>query len=155
MMPRFLDLFRGEQVGWEHGRAVWMTLAPLRYESPATGRVVIPAEFVTDLASTPRAPFTFWLAGGRGTRSAVLHDFAYQFGYWLGEDGLRRESSKADTDAAFYASLRADPISGAGPVIARLMYAAVRVGGRGIWRDAGRTRALNPIWTATGGPTVP
>ena len=146
----FLDPFRGEQQGWRDGRAVWLTLAPLRYRHAQYGVVVIPAEFVTDLASTPRAPFTFWLAGGRGTRSAVLHDMAYQFGYWLKDGSGRVYVRKDEADAVFYESLSADPISGATGWIARLMYGAVRFGGQGIWRAKARTVALNPVWSATG-----
>ena len=157
MKSEFLDRFRGEQVGWKGGRAVWMTLAPLRYRSERLGvEIVVPAEFITDLASVPRAPLAFWIAGGRGTRSAVIHDFPYQFGYWITADGDRRHVSRDDTDAVFLESLRADPISGAGSLVARIMYRGVRWGGRGHWGDEGRRAAtLNPIWTALGGPEVP
>lgn len=146
----FLDPFRGEQTGWLDGRAVWTTLAPLRYHHAAHGVLAIPAEFITDLASTPRAPFTFWIAGGRGTRSAVLHDFVYQFGYWPRVGGGRVYVTKGEADAAFYASLLADPISGAVGWVARAMYEAVRFGGRGIWRCDARRNAMNPIWSMTG-----
>ena len=156
MISEFLDYFEARQVAWREGRPVWWTLAPLRYRSAALGTtVIIPAETVTDLASVPRAPFAFWLAGGRGTRSAVLHDFPYLFGYWLRADGGRQYVTKADADAVFLESLRADPIGGAGSVIARLMHAAVRFGGRGVWRQPARARALNPEWHAAGGPSLP
>ena len=155
-MSEFLDYFEARQNGWANGRAVWWTLAPLRYQSASLGAiVVVPAEFVTALASVPRAPFAFWLTGGRGTRSAVLHDFPYQFGYWLRDaDGGRMYVSKAEADATFLESLRVDPISGAGPIAARLMYLGVRVGGRGCWRRDERRARLNPEWSATGGPRV-
>ena len=156
MTSEFLTPFEGRQVGWEHGRAVWWTLTPLRYRSVRLGAtVVVPAEMVTDLASVPRAPFAFWLAGGRGTRSAVLHDFPYQFGYWLreGEGGATRlYVAKAEADAVFRESLLADPISGAGRLAARLMHAAVRFGGTGVWRKDARRERLNPEWAAGGGP---
>lgn len=154
--PAFLDLFEGRQIGWRDGRAVWWTLRPLRYRSALLpGVVVVPAEFITDLASVPRAPFAFWLTGGRGTRAAVLHDFPYQFGFWLRADGGRLYVPKSLADAVFHESLRADPISGAGPVAARFMYAGVRLGGRGIWREASRTSELNPEWAAWGVEGVP
>lgn len=153
-MSAFLTPFEARQTGWSAGRAVWWTLAPLRYQSAGLGAtVVVPAEFVTDLASVPRAPFAFWLTGGRGTRSAVLHDFPYQFGYWLRDaDGGRMYVTKAEADATFHESLRADPISGAGPLTARLMYLGVRMGGRGCWRKDRRRAVLNPEWHASGDP---
>ena len=152
MQSKFLDAFDGRQVGWADGRATWATLARLRYQSARLRATVeVPATFVTDLASVPRAPLAFWVAGGRGTRSAVLHDFPYQFGYWPLARGGRRVVDKAEADAVLLESLLADPISGAGPVVARVMYWAVRAGGRGCWRDLGaRAAMLNPEWTAEG-----
>lgn len=144
----FRDYALIEQIGWKSGRAVWITRAPLRYESPRVGAVTIPTDFITDLASVPRVAFAYWIAGGRGTRSAILHDFAYQFGYWFRSAGSMIRVSKAEADTEFRVSLLADPISGAGPIIASAMYAAVRIGGRGHWVNVKRTEDLNPEWAA-------
>lgn len=141
----FLDHAKVEQIGWKNGRALWMTLAPLRF-----GNLTVPAEFITDLASVPRAPIAWWFTGGRGTRSAILHDFPYQFGYWLYSGGRRVNVRKTDADRVFYQSLLADPISGCGPTLAWMMYQAVRVGGRGVWSKEARTRTLNPEWSQAG-----
>lgn len=147
----FLDFADLRQIGWKDGRAVWITLAPLRYRCAALGTtLLIPAEFVTDLASVPRVILAYWIAGGRGTRSSLLHDFPYQFGYWLDTDGARLGVDKATVDREFHRSLRTDPISGAGPVIAQVMYRGVQIGGRGRWNEPARTAALNPIWTREG-----
>lgn len=155
-MSRFLDPFRGEQTGWAHGRPVWTTLAPLRYQSDRLGAIIIlPSEFVTDLASVPRLPFLWLAVGGRGTRSAALHDFPYQFGFWWLFEGDRWQPqyvSRKLVDAVYFESLLADPISGAGPVRAREMWAGVRVGGRGVWQN-GRASDLNPIWSSGGWET--
>ena len=151
-MNVFLDRARLEQIDWREGRPVWMTLAPLRYQSAALGRVlVVPAEFITDLASVPRMMLAWWIAGGRGVRSSILHDFAYQFGHWGdAESGDRIVVDKPAVDAEFFTSLVADAISGASPLIARLMYFGVRWGGRGRWADTARAKGLNPEWTAAG-----
>ena len=148
-MIGFLDRALVEQVDWQEGRAVWMTRAPLRYVSAHLGTLVIPAEFITDLASVPRVALAYWIAGGRGTRSAILHDFPYQFGYWLRDDGSQLHVSKVTADEEFHTSLLSDPISGAVGAEARHMYQAERAGGRGVWENDARAWALNPEWSAT------
>ena len=151
-MSGFHGHFIGAQIGWENGRALWVTVVPLYYSSTHLGRtMVIPGEFVTDLASVPRLPLAYLLAGGRGTRSATLHDFPYQFGFWLDAvDGVTHiDVDKQTVDTVFHESLLADPISGAGRVSAWQMWAAVRVGGRGIWsKGTTRSEALNPEWSS-------
>lgn len=147
---QFLDLLDLRQIDWKDGRAIWQTLQPLCYRSEHLGATVrIPAELNTDLASVPRVALAYWLAGGRGTRSAVVHDFAYLWGYYYTTSGDKLYVTKADADAVFYESLLADPISGATGVVAWSMYLAVRAGGRGHWNDDGkRAAALNPVWSA-------
>ena len=58
------------------------TLAePLVYYSALLQLLVtVPAGFVTDYASVPRAPLTYWLFGGVGDEAAVVHDFLYSSG---------------------------------------------------------------------------
>ena len=153
-MSGWLDPFRGEQIGWA-GRSIWMTLTPLRYQSDQLGGrvILIPAEFVTDLASTPRLPLVWLAVGGRGIRSSVIHDWAYVTGSWIFEGGGRFEAERRLVDAVFWESLLADPISGAGPLRAWEMWAGVRIGGRGVWgRRKARARGLNPEWTRDGWP---
>lgn len=54
---------------------------PLVYFSALLGLLVtVPAGFVTDYASVPRAPLTYWLFGGVGDEAAVVHDFMYEKG---------------------------------------------------------------------------
>ena len=154
-MSTFLDQFHGAQTGWANGRAVWTTLAPLRYQSTLLmATVIVPAVFITDLASVPRVPVLWLAAGGRGTRSCVIHDFAYVFTfYWLLEDAgtwPRCPVQKTVVDEGFHESLLADPISGANRVRAWEMYVGVRLGGRGAWANETRKTTLNPIWSAGG-----
>lgn len=153
MTARFHDYFLGEQVGWQDGRAVWLQRRPLRFTSDVLGGRTIVAleEFYTDLASSPRAPLTWWIAGGRATRPAVIHDWPYQFGFWWVSDpggGLvKLDVEKPLVDRVFWEAMRVDPIAGTGPKLAWLMYQAVRVAGRGRWRKTARATALNPIWS--------
>ena len=151
-MSAFLDPFRGEQTGWIAGRSVWTTLTSLRYESDylVHGTIIVPREFISDLASVPRLPLVWLAVGGRGIRSAVIHDFAYQFGFWwMLEQGrwVRSDVVRQVVDYVFWESLVADPLSGAGRLRAAEMWAGVRAGGRGIWSDAARRGVLNPVWS--------
>jgi len=145
-VSEFRDPLVIAQTGWQDGRALWRTRAALRYQSDYLGEVlIIPDDFITDLGSVPRWPLVFWLAGGRGHRSAVLHDFPYQFRFWITGEGERLEISRRDADAVYHESLLADPWSGTTAAVARQMWLGVRVGGRS-WSDRTRVRALNPQW---------
>lgn len=153
MTSRFLDPLRVEQIGWRDGRPLWKTLTPLRYASARLGAVVvIPAEFITDLASTPRWLLAWWIAGGRAPRPAVLHDYPYQAGEYMLVDGTTLAVTRAETDAVLDEAMAADPMSGTGTATRWLMWAAVRLGGRGVWSDKARSAEINPIWTAEGWP---
>ena len=143
----FLDFFDGEQIDWKSGRSIWKTHNKLCYESELLGtKIIVPKDFITDLASVPRLPLLWLATGGRGIRSAVIHDFAYQFGFWLTSKD-RIDVSKRLADDVFHESLLADPISGAGRIRAWEMWFGVRVGGRGMWSSKKRVSELNPIWS--------
>lgn len=71
-MP-FLDRLRLEKVNGQ-----WRLLHELRYDSARlNARLVVPAGFVTDLASVPRLPFAFWFTGDTAHAPTVVHDFLY------------------------------------------------------------------------------
>lgn len=54
-------------------------LSPLVYRSEIYGGTIeVPARFVTDYASVPRAPLAYWICGGRAKFAAVVHDYLYQ-----------------------------------------------------------------------------
>lgn len=54
-------------------------LAPFVFHSDILGKTIeIPAGFVTDFASVPRAPGAYWLLGGRCKWEAVIHDYLYR-----------------------------------------------------------------------------
>ena len=144
VLHRFLDLATVRQIGWRNGRPLWSTVFPLRYRG-GLGVITIPSEFITDLASVPRVPLLWLAAGGCGPRSAILHDFAYQFGYWI-VGGASVSVTKDHADRVFRESLLADPFSGVGSGRAWMMYQGVRLGGRGVWKNKERVQELNPIW---------
>ncbi|MDP8930896.1 MAG: DUF1353 domain-containing protein [Actinomycetota bacterium] len=155
--PMFRDGLAIEQTGWRGGKAVWTTLRTLHYNHE-DGTVVIPEEFITDLASVPRLPIAWLVAGGRGNRAAVLHDFAYQFSVLLYEQGRRRAKTPVTRRAAdriFREALKADPWGGTNAVTRFIMWSAVRLLGLYAYRGKKRARELNPIWTAEGLPTDP
>lgn len=154
-MSKFLDKLKLVQTGWRQGRAVWTTLAPLPYRSDLLGKtIVIPEEFITDLASVPRAPIAWLIAGGKGSRSALLHDFAYQFGQWSLETGEPLHTDRRLADSVFRESLAADEMGGAGPVAQRVMWLTVRLLAKFAWKGD-RTQELNPVWSAEGLPENP
>lgn len=156
-LPAFHDHLAIEQTGWRGGKAVWTTLTLLRY-SHEDGTVVIPKEFITDLASVPRLPIAWLVAGGRGNRAAVLHDFAYQFSVLLYVKGEALEEvpkNRRAADGIFREALKADPWGGTNMATRFIMWAAVRLLGAFAYRGKKRARALNPIWTTTGLPATP
>jgi hypothetical protein len=67
----------------------WISLRPLEYEDPITGRLfVVPINFRTDGSSVPKAlmmlpPLAMSIFGGGvwlGFREGVLHDYLLRFG---------------------------------------------------------------------------
>lgn len=131
------------------GRRRWMTLAPLVYRSDLLVEpVTIPSEFITDLASVPRLPFAYLLAGDRAHGPAVVHDWLYQHPDWedraLADAMLLEAMTVEQLDLGFEAESL---------VMRRIIWAGVRAGGWLAWREHGkRQAALNPIWTRTGWP---
>ncbi|WP_208281453.1 DUF1353 domain-containing protein [Massilia oculi] len=74
---RFLSTLRTDRVGL--ASADRLLLSPLVFESALLERQIhVPTGFVTDFASVPRAPLTYWLFGGVGDEAAVVHDFLYE-----------------------------------------------------------------------------
>lgn len=115
-MP-FLDRLRLEKTNGQ-----WRLLHELRYDSPLLdAQVVVPTGFMTDLASVPRLPFAYWLAGNTSHAPAVIHDFLYR----------TRMVSRAVADAVLAEAMAAvgEPAWRQG-----LMWLAVRLFGWLAWR---------------------
>lgn len=96
----------------------WLLLVDLEWQ--AKERIVVPAGFVTDLASIPR-PFRGVLnQNGNSRRPSVLHDYLYS----------TRSVTRTEADAIFRRALAAEGVGGLG----RFTYwAGVRLGGRFAW----------------------
>jgi hypothetical protein len=88
--------------------------------------IIVPAGFVTDFASVPRLPFAYLLAGGVAHKAAVVHDFLYE----------TATGTKEEADKIF---LEAMTVLGIPAWRRNLMYAAVRIGGRGNFDKIGKT----------------
>lgn len=78
-MGKFLTPLKVEQISESTGtkNALWRLTEPLIYESDKLGLVIVDRGTVTDFASVPRLPISYWLAGGRNNAPAVLHDNLY------------------------------------------------------------------------------
>jgi hypothetical protein len=132
-------------------RGLWIVAAPLTYYSEvAEMAITVPVDFISDLASVPRLPLTFALAGGRAPQSSVLHDWLYQHPDW---------DDRELADMIFFESsgLR-QPALGYEPeptALREAMYAALRAAGWWAWRKAKhRAEKLNPIWSASSWPRL-
>ena len=125
--PGFKSPLRLEQID----ERLWLLRFALIYHSVAGPTYTVPAGFVTDLASVPRLPFAYWLAGGRAAAPACLHDFLYQC----------KTLPRSQTDALF---LEAMDQRGIPWGTARLMYSAVRSWGWIAWNRAHERRVDLP-----------
>ena len=120
-----LDLRRIEDTSHD-GRGTWLLLARLTYWS-ALARILIqvPAGFINDLASVPRIPFVWLIAGGIGHAAAVVHDWLYS----------THQTSRKAADAIFHEALL---VLGVAPWRAWAMWATVRAFGGSSWDSPGQ-----------------
>ena len=134
-----------------YGKRKWITLAGFGYESAQYPKpIIIPAEFVTDLASVPRAPLAYLLTAERAPAPAVVHDFLYQWPAWTDRglaDALFLEAAGVSQPEL---GIEHEP-----GIIRYLMYGGLWVGGWKAWGNNKRRAALNPIWTREGWPEAP
>lgn len=111
-MAQFLTDLNVKQMSDED----WMLLGDLVYQSDILGEIVVPLGFVTDFASVPRLPGAYWIAGGKATKEAVVHDYLYR----------NRIGTRAQADGVF---LEAMKLNGQTWWRRRAMWAAVRLFG--------------------------
>jgi hypothetical protein len=113
----------------------WVMQKPLVYEHPVSKReIVVPAGFVTDLASVPRV---FWMAFppcGKYTPAAVVHDYLY----WEQPEWCSRE-------AADEVLLKAMAESGVGWGTRTSIHRSVRAGGGRSWDTNGKLKRSGTI----------
>jgi hypothetical protein len=100
----------------------WRLTAPLVYQSDIADQTfTVPAGFITDYASVPRAPLVYWLCGDTSTLASVVHDAIYTY-HWV---------PRAVADAVLK---EASLLTGVPRWRAWLMWAGVRIGGAGHWQ---------------------
>jgi len=111
------------------GPDLWTVRAPLVWDDPVYGHLVVPAGFVTDLASIPRLfrNLPFLDPNGLSRRPAVVHD-------WLYGSVEGRAHGKEFADNFLRAALLSE---GASPAVAQTFFLAVHLFGSGPWDDDG------------------
>jgi len=122
----------------------WKLVRPFSYHigSEYSGDIIwVPAGFVTDFASVPRVLWTFLPSWGRYGKGAVLHDYLYQFLYWMLEQpqyeslfdhfSYARKNPRKFADDIFYEAML---VGGTKPWKAWIMYRGVRLLGWLAWR---------------------
>lgn len=119
-MSQFLTrLVMENATGQDDG--LWRLVEPLVYQSDMAGQTfVVPAGFETDLASVPRLPVVYLLAGGTSNEAAVVHDFLYTV----------HLVSRAVADAVLR---EASAVTGVPAWRRWLMFWGVRLGGASHW----------------------
>lgn len=109
----------------------WEIVEPLVFVSDvARLTITVPAGFRTDLASVPRIPVAYWLAGGSAAAAAVVHDYLYNSRLVPRKvaDEVLREASTATAVPAWRRWL---------------MWSAVRLFGGFYWRDCAEACRAN------------
>lgn len=114
----------------------WVLLEPLEYVLDGYGRAIeVPAGFVTDFATIPRAFWQVLPVHGRYGKAAIVHDYLY----WT------QHCSREQADRIM---LRAMTDSGVKGKTRSAIYRAVRLGGAPAWarnrreREAGVPRII-------------
>jgi hypothetical protein len=100
---------------------LFLASVPWVYSTGPGCVLTVPAGFSNDMASVPRLPLAYWLAGDTAHRSGVVHDYLY--------------SVKAPRDLAdevFMACMKAEGVPG---WRRSLMYAAVRAFGGNYYQE--------------------
>eukprot|EP01034_Spumella_vulgaris_P007180 gene7180-biopygen6304 len=111
-------------------RQLYELREPFTLRSPDHGEITVPAGFVSDFASVPRA--ALWYVDDDDPAilyGSIIHDYIYsQLGH-LAED---RILTRAQADALLRQTMLA---CGARPAQAWVVYQAVRLGGAAHWKS--------------------
>lgn len=122
-----LKILRGQ---FRNGRQLYEVIDDIVYRSAILGGdLTIPRGYVTDLASVPKAPLMWWMAGGTGNEAAVVHDWLYTAHTFNG-----KKISRATADAVLREAITASEDKQAP---GWLMWLAVRIAGGGSWKEPG------------------
>jgi hypothetical protein len=94
-------------------------------------KITVPAGFVTDFASVPRAFWSIIAPYGKHAKAAVLHDFLYAcHGYAFGDQLV--SFTRKECDDIF---LKAMEVLGVNPAKRWIMYQAVRLFAGSHWKS--------------------
>jgi hypothetical protein len=82
------------------GRGFWKVLEPFTYQSDVLGKTItVEPGFITDYASVPRLPLTYFLFGDTTHKAAVIHDWLFHHHEVCDEDTANKvllEAAKAE-----------------------------------------------------------
>lgn len=113
MQSHFITPLRAEKLT---GKWWQLTDRLVYYSALANATICAPTGFVTDFASVPRLPITYWLFGSRADAESGIHDLLYRWPF----------VSRKTADRIYREAMTAD----GRPVFTRwAMYAGVRLGG--------------------------
>lgn len=144
------------------GRSLWALQRPMSYYAgpDRNEEIVVPAGFVTDLASIPRLVWSFYPPDGPWVKSAIVHDFLYDTqgdGRWNSAAGVNREKpySRAESDGILLEGMAERDV---GRWERFVIWASVRLGGKRGWDRAGELRVqrqkLGKAAAKAAGPAV-
>lgn len=127
------------------GRSLWALQRPMSYYAgpDRDEEIVVPAGFVTDLASIPRLVWSFYPPDGPWVKAAIVHDFLYDTqgdGRWNSTVGVSRAEpySRAEADGILLEGMEERKV---GRWERFVIWASVRIGGQPGWDRAGELRA--------------
>jgi hypothetical protein len=99
-MP-FLNPVRLEILEDSGDRPLYKVIEPFTYFCPETKKTYeVGKDYITDGASVPRLALAWLIAGGKGLRAGVLHDWLYDHGM-----RLKQVKNKAEADDVFWWAL--------------------------------------------------
>jgi len=119
------------------GRSLWAVQRALEYQAGDDPEelIVVPPGFVTDLASVPRAVWSFYPPDGPWAKAAIIHDFLYATkgtGEWHTHRGITRGApySRKEADDILKEAMADRNV---GKWEQGVIWASVRLGGAGGW----------------------
>lgn len=119
------------------GRSLWAVQRALEYQvgDDPNELIVVPPGFVTDLASVPRAVWSFYPPDGPWAKAAIIHDFLYTTkgtGKWNAHVGITRADpyTRQEADGVLREAMADRKV---GKWEQSVIWASVRLGGAGGW----------------------
>lgn len=119
------------------GRSLWAVQRALEYQAGAdlNELIIVPPGFVTDLASVPRAVWSFYPPDGPWAKAAIIHDFLYATkgtGEWHKHRGITRAVpySRKEADDILKEAMADRKVGNWEQVV---IWSSVRFGGAGGW----------------------